>query len=163
MVSTQTAKFNSLSNFPAIQYSVVLLLCVVQEATGSAHLKFTVSGQSKQPNKPTNINTRVQCNHASVGLSSAQLCDTFHSPLIVPPPQGRTQRLKKGGLRHRYKVGLVRPCGARSAPNFFRERIMHSVLGRSGGMLLYEFRRYESASEAVGDHHNHTKCLTTGL
>ena len=49
------------------------------------------------------------------------------------------------------------------APNFFRERIMHSVLGRSGGMLLYKFRRYESASEAVGDHHNHAKCLTTGL
>ena len=51
------------------------------------------------------------------------------------------------------------PCGARSAPNFFRKHIMHSVLGRSGGMLLYKFRRYESASEAVGDHHNHAKML----
>ena len=80
--------------------------------------------------------------------------------------QGRTQRLKKrggGGGGHRYGVGLVRPCGARSAPKFFRERVMHSVLGRSGGMLLYKFRRCESASEAVGDHHNHAKCLTTGL
>ena len=46
---------------------------------------------------------------------------------------------------------------------FFHERIIHSVLGRSGGMLLYKFRRYESASEAVGDHHNHAKCLATGL
>ena len=77
--------------------------------------------------------------------------------------QGRTQRLKKGGPGHRYRVGLVRPCGARRAPNFFCERIMHSVLGRSGGMLLHKFRRYESAYEAVGDHHNHAKCLTTGL
>ena len=68
-----------------------------------------------------------------------------------------------GGAGHRYRVGLVRPCGALRAPDFFRERIMHSVLGRSGGMLLYKFRRYESASEAVGDHHNHAKCLTTGL
>ena len=61
-----------------------------------------------------------------------------------------------------YRVGLVRPCGARSAPKYFRERtcIMHSVLGRSGGMLLY---RYESASEAVGNHNNHAKCLTTEL
>ena len=42
-----------------------------------------------------------------------------------------------GGPGHRYKVGLVRPYGAHSAPNFFRERLMHSVLGRSGGMLLY--------------------------
>ena len=67
------------------------------------------------------------------------------------------------GTGHRHRLGLVRPCGARSAPNFFRERIMHSVLGRSGGMLLYKFRRYESASEAVGDHHNHAKCFTTGL
>ena len=48
---------------------------------------------------------------------------------------------------------------------FFRERIMHGVLllGRSGGMLLYKFRRYDSASEAVGGHHNDAKCLTTGL
>ena len=42
----------------------------------------------------------------------------------VPLYQGRTQRLKKGGggggAGHRYRVGLVRPCGARSAPNFFR-------------------------------------------
>ena len=75
--------------------------------------------------------------------------------------QGRTQRLKKGGgPGHRYRVGLVRPCGARSAPIFFRKRIMHNMLGRSGGMLLC---RYESDSEAVGDHHNHAKCLTTGL
>ena len=44
-----------------------------------------------------------------------------------------------GGAGHRYRVGLVRPCGVRSAPNFFRERVMHSVLGRSGGMLLYKF------------------------
>ena len=74
--------------------------------------------------------------------------------------QNPQSRLKKGGGPGH---GLVRPCGARSAPNCFRERIMHSVLGRSGGMLLYKFRLYESASEAVGDHHNYAKCLTTGL
>ena len=43
--------------------------------------------------------------------------------------QGRTQRLKKGGggggPGHRYRVGLVRPCGTRSAPNFFRERLIY--------------------------------------
>ena len=43
---------------------------------------------SVQANKQTNKHkhTCVQCSHASVGLSSAQLCDTFHSPLIVPQP-----------------------------------------------------------------------------
>ena len=76
---------------------------------------------------------------------------------------GADPEVEEGGGRDTYRLGLVRPCGARSAPNFFRERIMHSVLGRSGGMLLYKFRRYESASEAVGDHHNHAKRLTTGL
>ena len=66
--------------------------------------------------------------------------------------QGRTQRLKKGGgPGHR----LVRRV-ARAA----RQILSRTYKGRSGGMLLYKFRRYESASEAVGDHHNHAKCLT---
>ena len=60
----------------------------------------------------------------------------------VSPVPGADPEVEEGGGGggHRYRVGLVRPCGARSAPNFFRERIMHSVLGRSGGMLLYRFR-----------------------
>ena len=69
----------------------------------------------------------------------------------------------EGGAGHGYRVGLVRPAARAARRFFFRELVMHSVLGRSGGMLLYKFRRYESASEAVGDHHNHAKCLTTGL
>ena len=35
-----------------------------------AHLKFTVSGQSKSTNKHTH--TRAQCSHASVGLTQAR-------------------------------------------------------------------------------------------
>ena len=47
----------------------------------------------------------------------------------------------------------------------FSACIMHSVLGGSGGMLPQEnlARPYESASEAVGDHHNHTKFMAIGL
>ena len=39
-----------------------------------AQLKFTVSGRSKQTNKPTNKHThmRAQCSHASVGLAQAR-------------------------------------------------------------------------------------------
>ena len=39
-------------------------------------------------------------------------------------------------------------------------------IGGSGGMLprkIFSFRPYESASEAVGDHHNHAKFMATGL
>ena len=32
---------------------------------------------------------------------------------------------------------------------------------RVGG--IFKFRPYESASEAVGDHHNHAKFMATGL
>ena len=54
---------------------------------------------------------------------------------------GADPEVEEGGDRDTDRVGLVRPCGA---PNIFRELIMHSVLGRSGGMLLYKFRQYES-------------------
>ena len=81
--------------------------------------------------------------------------------------QGRIQRLKKGG-GGKHRVGLVWPCGARSARNFFLcERITPQRSGRVWGHAplgkFFKFRPYESASEAFGDHHNHAKCLTTGL
>ena len=68
-----------------------------------------------------------------------------HLGILILWESGADPEVEEGGGGHRYKVGLVRLCA-----KFFRERIMHSVLGRSGGMLLYKFRRYESA-------------LTTGL
>ena len=39
-----------------------------------AHLKFLVSGQSKQASKQASIDThtRAQCSHASVGLAQAR-------------------------------------------------------------------------------------------
>ena len=77
--------------------------------------------------------------------------------------QGRTQRLKKGGAGTQISSMVDAAVRRAQRAEFFCEHIMHSVLGRSGGMLLYKFRRYESASEAVGDHHNHAKCLTTGV
>ena len=54
--------------------------------------------------------------------------------------QGQIQRLKKVG-----GGGAYIECGVDAA------HIAHSVLGGLG-----KFRPYESASEAVGDHHNHT-------
>ena len=40
-----------------------------------AHLKFTVSGRSKQASKHTHA--RAQCSHASVGLAQACPNDAF--------------------------------------------------------------------------------------
>ena len=60
--------------------------------------------------------------------------------------QGRIQALKKGG-GGTHRVGLVGSCGTHSAQNFFQilyyffsfcARIMHGVLGGSGGMLPQE-------------------------
>ena len=42
-------------------------------------------------------------------------------------------------------------------------RIVHSVLGGSRTCSPWKFRPYESASEAVGDHHNHAKFMATGM
>ena len=60
--------------------------------------------------------------------------------------QGWIQRLKKGG--HRGEIGG-------------REYSMHSTLGGPGDMLPQ--RLYESASEAIQDHHNHTKFVASGV
>ena len=51
-------------------------------------------------------------------------------PTLLPGADPEVEEGGGGGAGHRYRAGLVRPCGARSAPNFFRERIMHSVLYR---------------------------------
>ena len=48
-----------------------------------AHLKFTVSGQSKQAHKHTH--TRAQCCHASVGLAQAHPNDLSCSSLPLLP------------------------------------------------------------------------------
>ena len=64
-------------------------------------------------------------------------------------------------------MGLVRPCGARSARNFFGcERITHMQGSRRVWVHapLGKFLSLDhNASEAIGDHPNHAKCLTTGL
>ena len=80
--------------------------------------------------------------------------------VVTEVQQGRIQRLKKEGGAH-IEWEVVWPC---SACRFFCARIMHIVLGGCGGMLPQEnFLPYESASEAIGDHHNHAKIMATGL
>ena len=80
--------------------------------------------------------------------------------------QGRIQRLKKGGP-HAHRVGLVRPRGARCALNFssrtYNAQRSRTVWGHAPLGKFFKFRPYVSASEAVGDHHNHAKCLTVTL
>ena len=93
-------------------------------------------------------------------MQAGQFCGNNEVSESYPGADPEVEEGGGGGPGHRYRVGLVWLCGARSGPNFFRERIMHGVLGRSGGMLLY---RSESTFEAVVDHHNHAKCLRTGL
>ena len=44
--------------------------------------------------------------------------------------------------------------------------ITHSVLGGVGACsprTVFKFKTYESTSEAIGDHHNHTNFMATGL
>ena len=60
------------------------------------------------------------------------------------------------------ELGVVWPRGECSAHNYLA-LMMHSVLG---GFLehappgkIFKFRPYESASEAVGDHHHHAKFI----
>ena len=38
------------------------------------------------------------------------------------------------------------------------EMAVYKSLGACSPRKIFKFRPYESASEAVGDHHNHTKC-----
>ena len=55
---------------------------------------------------------------------------------------------------------------AKPAQLFLRAHIPQSVVGGLGACSprkIFEFRLYESASEAIGDHHNHTKFMATGL
>ena len=54
-------------------------------------------------------------------------------------PAGADSEFEEGWGTHR--VGLVQPCGGRSAHIFFCVLITHSVLEGSGGMLLQEFMR----------------------
>ena len=58
-----------------------------------AHLKFTVSGRSKQANKHTH--TRAQCSHASVGLTQAcpnQTCNLIGYVAPVASTQKTTKQ-----------------------------------------------------------------------
>ena len=57
------------------------------------------------------------------------------------------------------ELGVVRPCGARRAHNYLAH-MTHSVGGLMGHVPPGNFLPYGSASEAVGDHHNH---MATGL
>ena len=60
-------------------------------------------------------------------------------------------------------------CGAamRRAQRFslrtYNTQRSRRVWGNAPLGKVLKFRPYESASEAVGDHDNHAKCLTTGL
>ena len=47
------------------------------------HLKFRVSGRSKQTNKPTSMYTHAQCNLASVGLTQAHPDNYFCNTLAL--------------------------------------------------------------------------------
>ena len=85
-------------------------------------------------------------------LNLATLCQVMN--------QGRIQRLMKGGGAHIEWSWCVH--AARGARRTFPLCISHSVLGGLGAYSpkkLFKFRPYESASEAVGDNHNHAKCL----
>ena len=54
----------------AVALTLVLTAENHREIFECAHLKFTVSGRSKQTNKHTH--TSAQCSHASVGLTQAR-------------------------------------------------------------------------------------------
>ena len=77
--------------------------------------------------------------------------------------QGRIQRLKKGGAHiewgcYGHAARAARGIFALRAYNAQGSRRVwvHAPLGK---FLSLD----HNASEAVGDHHNHAKCLTTGL
>ena len=75
--------------------------------------------------------------------------------------RGWIQQLKKGRGAH-IEWGW---CGHAAHAVFFCVRIMQSVVGGSVGMLPKgNFdHNYQSASEAIRDHHNHAKFMATGL
>ena len=60
----------------------------------------------------------------------------------------------------------MRPCGARSVRSFvcaYNRQRSRGIWGHALPGKFVKFRPYESASEAVGDHHNHTKFMANGL
>ena len=76
--------------------------------------------------------------------------------------QGRIQRLKKGGAHIEWCWCGQAACRIFSSRTYNTQRSRrvwgHAPLGK-----FFKFRPYESASEAVRDHYNHAKCLTTEL
>ena len=100
-------------------------------------------------------------------LSVSMLCSNVLVTVykMVSSTSGADPEFEEGGGTHR--VGLVRPCGARSAPNFslrtYNAQHSRRVRGHASPRKILKFRPYESASEAVRDCQNHAKCLTTGL
>ena len=87
-----------------------------------------------------------------------------HTPAYIAPHidcTGADPEVEEGGGgRAHIQWGW---CGhaERAARGIFSLRTHNAQ--RSRRVWGHEFRPYESASETVGDHHNHAKCLTTGL
>ena len=82
-----------------------------------AHTHDVIVSTSGKFMSPTLMLIQVQQSHTikKPPLAKLPLCILFASNV----PGGDPQVEEGGGPGHRYKVGLVRPCGARSAPNFF--------------------------------------------